>query len=116
MTKTYAEVPQAIIDLYKRLIDTHPEVELKGGKKLPNTSLNGNMYSFVSKTGKVALRMGKADREAFIETYDSKLAENYGVLMKEYVEVPDDLLENLEELAPYLALSHKYAQTLKPIR
>ena len=113
MTKTYAEVPQAIIDLYKRLIDTHPEVELKGGKKLPNTSLNGNMYSFVSKTGKVALWMGKADREAFIETYDSKLAENYGVVMKEYVEVPDDLLNNLEELAPYLALSHKYAQTLK---
>lgn len=114
MSKAYAKVPQAIIDLYKRLIDTHPEVELKGGKKLPNTSLNGNMYTFVSKAGRVAMRLGKADREAFIETYDSKLAENYGVVMKEYVEVPDDLLNNLEELAPYLALSYIYAQTLKP--
>ena len=114
MTKTYAEVPQTIIDLYTRLIDTHPEVVLKGGKKLPNTSLNGHMYSFVSKAGKVALRLGKAERDAFIQKYESKLAENYGVVMKEYVEVPDDLLINLDELAPYLALSHQYVKTLKP--
>ena len=114
MSKTYAEVPQVVIDQYKQLLDTHPEVELKGGKKLPNTSINGNMYTFVSKAGKVALRMGKADREAFIDAYQSKLAENYGVVMKEYVEVPDELLNNLEELAPYLDISHKYALTLKP--
>lgn len=114
MSKVYDEVPQEIIDLYKRLIDTHPEVEVKGGKKLPNTSVNGNMYSFVSKAGKIALRLGKADREEFIEKYDSKLAENYGVVMKEYVEVPDDLVHNLDELAPYLALSYDYALTLKP--
>ena len=113
MSKNYGEVPQAIIDQYKRLIDTHPEIELKGGKKLPNTSVNGHMYSFVSKAGKVALRLGEAEREAFIKEYDSKLAENYGVVMKEYVEVPDDLLNKLEEIAPYLALSLEYALTLK---
>ena len=72
------------------------------------------MFSFVSKAGKIALRLGKDEREAFIEKYDSKLAENYGVVMKEYVEVPDDLANNLDELAPYLALSYEYAQTLKP--
>jgi hypothetical protein len=114
MSKNYGEVPQASIDLYKRLIDTHPEIELKGGKKLPNTSVNGNMFSFVSKAGKIALRLGKAEREAFIKKYDSKLAENYGVVMKEYVEVPDELLSNLDELAPYLALSYEYTQMLKP--
>jgi hypothetical protein len=86
---------------------------MKGAKKLPNTSVNGNMFSFVSKAGKVALRLGKTEREAFIKKYDSKLAENYGVVMKEYVEVPNDLLSNLDELAPYLAMSYEYAQTLK---
>jgi hypothetical protein len=114
MAKDYGEVPQTILDLYKRLIDTHPEIELKGGKKLPNTSVNGHMFSFVSKAGRIALRLGKAEREAFIEKYDGKLAENYGVVMKEYVEVPDALLGNLDELAPFLAMSYAYAQTLKP--
>ena len=72
------------------------------------------MFTFVSKEGKIALRLGKEEREAFIEKYDSKLAENYGTVMKEYVEVPDALLEKLDELAPYLEMSYQYAQTLKP--
>ena len=114
MGKDYGEVPHTAIDFYKRLISTHPEIELKGGKKLPNTSVNGHMFSFVSKAGKIALRLGKEEREAFIEKYDGKLAENYGVVMKEYVQVPDDLIGNLDALAPYLALSYAYARSLKP--
>ena len=58
--------------------------------------------------------MGKPEREAFIKEHDSKLAENYGTVMKEYVEVPDDMLNDLDGLAPYLGLSYEYAQTLKP--
>ncbi len=114
MSKNPDHVPQEILDLYAQLIATHPDIELKGGQKLPYTSLNGNMYSFVTKAGKVGLRLAKADREAFIAKYDSRLAENYGAVMKEYVEVPDDLLQNTAELQPYLALSYEYVQTLKP--
>lgn len=114
MSKTPNQVPQDKLDLYKALIDTHPEVELKGGVKLPYTSLNGNMYTQLTKAGKVGLRMGKADREAFIEKYSASLLTSYGAVMKEYVEVPDELLTQTDELAPYLALSYTYAQTLKP--
>ena len=46
MSKNYGEVPQSAIDLYKQLIDSHPEIDVKGGKKLPNTSVNGHMFSF----------------------------------------------------------------------
>ncbi len=88
--------------------------ELKGGVKLPYTSLNGNMYTQLTKAGKVGLRMGKADREAFIEKYDATLLTSYGAVMKEYVEVPDSLLSQTDELAPYLAISYSYVQTLKP--
>ena len=34
--------------------------------------------------------------------------------MKEYVVVPDSLLENTKELKKYLDLSYEYARTLKP--
>ena len=114
MSKTPDQVPQAALDLYAALINTHPDIELKGGKKLPYTSHNGNMFTFLTREGKVGLRLGAADREAFIQQYDTKLSENYGAVMKEYVEVPDALLANLEELQPYLAMSYAYTQTLKP--
>ena len=108
------EVPPQKLSLYKALIDAHPNIELKGGSKLPYTSLNGNMYTLMTKEGRVALRMGREDRDVFIEKYDTKLCEQYDTVMKEYVEVPDTLLTNLEELIPYLEMSYTYAQSLKP--
>ena len=114
MSNTNNEVPADKLELYKQLLDTHPEVELKGGKKLPYTSMNGHMYTQLTKAGKVGLRLGKADREAFMEKYDAQPLMNYGAVIKEHVEVPDDLLERTDELAPYLAMSHDYVQTLKP--
>lgn len=114
MSKTPDTVPQDKLALYTQLIDTHPDIELKGGQKLPYTSHNGNMFTMLSKEGKVGLRLGKIEREAFIEKYNAGQFVNYGAVMKEYVEVPDALLANTAELAPYLAMSYAYAQTLKP--
>ena len=114
MGKTPDQVPQAALDLYIALINTHPDIELKGGKKLPYTSHNGHMFTFLTKEGKVGLRLGTEDRGAFIQQYDTKLSEQYGAVMKEYVEVPDALLANMDELQPYLAMSFAYVQTLKP--
>ena len=114
MSRSSNEVPQDKLDLYRKLIETHPDIELKGGKKLPYTSINGNMYSQLTKAGKVGLRLGKEEREAFLQKYNTKLLESYGAVLKEYVEVPDELLENTEELKAYLAMSYAYAQTLKP--
>jgi hypothetical protein len=114
VSKLPNEVPQEKLELYAQLIDTHPDIELKGGKKLRYTSHNGNMFTLLTKEGKVGLRLGKAEREAFIAEHNTKLVETYGAVMREYVEVPDDLLADTEALAPYLAMSYAYVQTLKP--
>ena len=114
MSKKPDEVPEERIELYKKLLATHPEIELKGGKKLPYTALSGNMYTMISKDGRIGIRLGKADFKAFIETYNAIQYKNYGATMREYVEIPEHLLENIDELAPYLAMSHDYVQTLKP--
>ena len=108
------QVPADKLELYKLLIDLHPEIELKGGKKLPYTSYQGNMFSQLSKAGTVGLRLGKVEREAFITEYDSTLLETYGTVMKEYIAVPDHLLEDTKKLLPYLHQSYAYAKTLKP--
>ena len=38
----------------------------------------------------------------------------FGTVMKEYVEVPDALLKNTQELKKFLDLSYAYVGSLKP--
>jgi hypothetical protein len=59
------------------------------------TAVNGNMYSMISKSGVVGIRL-------------------LWPPAKECVAVPDDLLEATEALRPYLELSYRYAMSLKP--
>lgn len=114
MSNNSGQVPQDKLERYKQLLDLHPEIELKGGLKLPYTSYQGNMFSQLTKAGAVGLRMGKAEREAFIAEFDSGLLVTYGTVMKEYVAVPEDLLADTHRLLPYLEQSYAYAKTLKP--
>ena len=108
------QIPEDKLNLYKQLINSHPELELKGGKKLSYTSLNGNMFTQITKEGKVGLRLGKVDYDAFIADFNAQPLRSYGAVMREYVEVPDEMLADLDTLKPYLQLSYDYAQTLKP--
>ncbi len=101
------------IALYDKLIETNPDIERKGAT-MPYTSFNGNMFTYLSKEGHLGIRLPKDTREEFLKKYDTTLLVSHGAVMKEYVSVPDHLLENTEELKPYLDLSYAYVQTLKP--
>ena len=81
---------------------------------MPYTSLNGHMYSFLTKEGTLALRLPAKEREAFLEESDTKLCVQYGRVMKEYVEVPDNLLKDTGALAKYFSTSYDYVASLKP--
>jgi len=113
MSKNSNLPPQEKIDLYDRLIATNPEIKRKGVTN-PYTSVNGHMFTHLSKTGALGIRLPKEEREAFLEKYKTTLYKSYGAIMKEYVTVPDELLENTDELEEYLNLSYAYAKSLKP--
>ena len=113
MAKTTSEIPQEKLEAFDRLIDTRPDIERKG-KSNPYTSLNGHMFTHLDKTGSMGLRLPADERTAFLEKYDTKLYVQYGATMKEYVTVPDKLLLYIDELEPYLDISHAYIKTLKP--
>ncbi|HEY4379126.1 MAG TPA: hypothetical protein VGN01_02205 [Acidobacteriaceae bacterium] len=108
-----ATAPPEAIALYEKLVATNPKVERKGDT-VPYTSLNGHMFSYLSKTGRLALRLPTDDREAFLKKYKAKLCEAYGVVQPEYVEVPETLLAATRELKPYFDRSYEYVATLKP--
>ena len=111
--KERSEAPQEAIELYNKLIATNPEIERKGDT-IPYTSHNGNMFTALSKSGTVRLRLGGEEREKFMKKYKTTQPVEYGVLLKEYVSVPDSLLKKTKELSKYLELSFEYVKTLKP--
>ena len=106
-------IPPDKLALYDRLIKSHPDMERKG-VKLPYTSLNGHMFTFLSEAGVLAIRLSKEDREAFLKQYGASLMEAHGAVMKEYVAVPESLLKNTKELKKYLDKSYAYVKSLKP--
>ena len=81
---------------------------------MPYTSLNGHMFSYLSKEGKLALRLPAGEREAFLKKYKAKLCEAYGIVQPEYVEVPDSLLASTQELKKVFDSSYQYVGSLKP--
>jgi len=113
MGKATAAAPADKVELYEKLVATNPSVKRKGAT-MPYTSLNGHMFSFLTKTGTLALRLSADVRDEFLKKYKAKLCEQYGTVQKEYVEVPDALLEKTQELKPYFDLSYAYVGSLKP--
>jgi len=98
---------------YERLIATIPDVERRGAAN-PYTSLNGHMFSYLHPAGAVALRLPPGLREAFLRKYRSTLFQAYGVVQKEYVTVPNDLLADTEQLRGYFRASYDYVRSMKP--
>lgn len=107
-------VPEELIEKYRVATATQPDIEFKGAKKLPYTSVNGYMYSSLTKDGRMGIRLSPEDRETFIAEHDAIQFKNYGADIKEHLEVPDSMLEMPEELGRWLAKSHAYTLTLPP--
>ena len=87
---------------------------MRKGAANPYTSVNGNMFTLLHQSRTLAIRLPAAAREEFIRKHKTALFEVYGVVMKEYVAVPDLLLAKTAELKRYFELSYQYAKSLKP--
>lgn len=101
------------LENYNTLIENNQAIERKE-KTTPYISLNGHMFSFLSKEREMGLRLSAEDRDAFIAEFKSGLMEQHGRVMKEYVRIPDSLLENTDALSVYLDKSLGYVTSLKP--
>jgi TfoX/Sxy family transcriptional regulator of competence genes len=108
-----ASTPAIALPLYEKLVATRPGIERKGAA-MPYTSVNGHMFSFLTPAGKLALRLAAEERDAFLKKHKTKLCEQHGTVMKEYVEVPDALLKKTQELKKYFESSYDYVKSLKP--
>jgi len=112
MAKPSSPIAAQHLEWYEKLIATNPKISRKGAT-VPYTALNGHMFSFLT-AGGLALRLPAAEREPFLTKYHARLCEAYGVVQREYVMVPDELLADTGALRPWFDASLAYVATLKP--
>jgi hypothetical protein len=111
--KKTSAIPAAKLELYEKLIATHPEIERKGDVH-PYTSVNGHMFTYLDQTGVLGMRLPKDELDAFLAKYKTSLFVSYGAVKKDWVTVPDSLLKDTKTLKKYLAVSFGFTKTLKP--
>lgn len=81
------------LKIYEELIENQPEIKRKG-KRLPYTSMNGNMFSVISKEGKIGLRLSQERVEECIDLYGfTKYIKNDKVL-EDFVQISEEFLDN----------------------
>ena len=97
---------------YEALSNTLEGLEIKG-KSMRYTSVNGNMFSFISKENEIGLRLSQEDR-ALSMSMGAKPMMQHGRPMKEYVHLHDAMLNDTEVLPFWMKKSISYAKSLKP--
>ena len=110
---TTSTIPAERVEQYDRAIATLPDIARKGAT-VPYTSLNGHMFSFLTPTGSLVMRLPAGQREAFLERFDTVIHEAYGTVLKDWVVVPDALLADTTALAPHFRASYDYVAGQKP--
>ncbi len=101
------------LTVYQLLVDATPGLEIKGAKS-HYTSLNGNMFSFLSTENRLALRLSADERAAFLATHPGMECYQHGVLMNDYVLIPDTLLVNKQQMTAWFRKCYANAQRLMP--
>jgi hypothetical protein len=111
--KPVNDISEKRLEQYEEVIAHLKGIERKGAS-MPYTSLNGHMFSFLAKDGFLALRLPEEEREAFIKKHKTTLCEQHGIVLEEYVVVPEKLWKKTDELQGYFTISCSYIKTLKP--
>ena len=101
------------LKIYDDLVSRCSRFERKG-KTMPYTSANGYMFSLLNKQGQLGIRFAKEEQKKYLEKFNTSLFKSYGSVMRGYVLIPDDMLEDLDTLSTYLNESYDYVMSLEP--
>ncbi|MFY0643125.1 MAG: hypothetical protein JXR19_01515 [Bacteroidia bacterium] len=97
---------------YEALASAIENLEIKG-KTMRYTSINGNMFSFISKDDEIGIRLSQKDRALIISMGGEPMMQ-HGRPMKEYIHIQEFMLNDIEVLPFWIKKSINYARTLKP--
>lgn len=104
---------EEVIQLLDEVVAKNSNFERKG-KTMPYTSANGYMFSQVNKAGELGIRLSKTDTENFDTSYGANPFLSYGATMREYVLIPQNLLQDKKIIGELLQKGFEYVMSLPP--
>ncbi|MEZ4778619.1 MAG: hypothetical protein R2786_04480 [Flavobacteriaceae bacterium] len=97
--------------IFDKLVAMNPKFE-RLGKTMPYCAANTHMFALLNKDGELGLRLSKESQETFKATFNTTIFKSYGAVMKDYVLVPNEMLNDLKLLSTYLNESYEYVMSL----
>ncbi len=99
--------------LYDAIIDKCDRFARKG-KTMPYTSANGHMFSRLNKSGEIGIRFSKQVQEKYLEHFNTRVFKSYNAVMKGYILLTDEMLQNEQLVMDLLNESFEYVMSLEP--
>ena len=99
--------------IYDELVSKCPKFERKG-KTVPYTSANGHMFSILNKVGEIGIRFSQDVQKKHFEEWDTTIFKSYNSTMHGYVLIPENMLQDLDNVAKYLNDSYDHIMSLEP--
>jgi TfoX/Sxy family transcriptional regulator of competence genes len=110
----FTPAPEALVSQFNAIIKGLPEIEQRQMFGYPCAFIRGQMFVGVFHD-RLMLRLSEADRKKFLQQKGAKLFEPVpGRVMKEYVELPPDVLTSASKLTEWLKRGLEYVQKLPP--
>jgi TfoX/Sxy family transcriptional regulator of competence genes len=106
----WTKAPDSLVALFGKAIERLPGTEAKKMFGYPAAFVNGNMFSALFRSGMI-LRLSEQDRR---ESGAKHFEPMPGRPMREYIEVPEEVLRSQKHLHLWLRKGHDYASSLPP--
>ena len=100
------------LKIYDEMVSKCPRFERKG-KKMIYTSANGHMFSLLNKAGEIGIRFSKEVQEKYMELYNTTIYRSYNAVMRGYILITKDMLEDTDLVSKLLDESYDYVMHLK---
>lgn len=107
----YKGPPEALAAYLAVVERSSDDCEVKGAK-YPYTASNGNMFSFLTADGTMALRMSDEIAADFSASYDTGPVVQYGSVMRGFLSVPPSLLADAASLVSWFDRASAWIGTL----
>ncbi len=110
----WTKAPEQLVALFDKMLAQIPGAEIRKMFGYPVAFVADQMFCGLFQST-MMLRLSDSDRPAFMNQYGAKLFEPMpGRPMREYVVVPDLLLESRAQLERWISKSLAYASSLPP--
>ena len=101
------------LEKYDKLVEGCPRFDRKG-KTVPYTSANGYMFSLMNKEAEFGIRLSKESQDKFNAEHGTGPFKSHGATMRDYIHVPNKLMEDQDLMRSYLNESFDFVMSLPP--